>query len=544
MEIMDREFCKIFWEDDEFYWAYNGSTGMSGGLLCTWRSSCFIMESCLDRTGALEIKGFWGENKVKCSVVNVYMPCIRTRRYEIFDEWNNIYPLYEDYILCFAGDFNTVRTSCERKGRGMATSFQECDKFNDFISTCGLEELSLRGRKYTWYKEDGSAMSRIDRVLINEIGFENWSSISLSALPRTLSDHCPIFTRNRTIDWGPKPFKVKNSWFLLRDYDNMIEDFWNKTCIQGTAGFIFKEKLKLLKSELRVWDRKNCSTMEHKAEEAKKKISELDMKAEAVDLSAEEIEAAFLLNCKRGKLPFTYLGVTVGTKMYDGRIWETVINKFKSKLSLWKSKNLSIAGRITLINAGRVVRDMGITDAEGEWKWELSWRRDLFEWEKELLTSLFNCINRFLQGPETDPATVRKIREAINNQKEVTVQLINYTKTSKKFWNLFHLQPMRDQKVHRACAEREILNMLDHPFLPALYASFQTKTHICLITDYCPGGELFLLLDRQPTKVLKEDAVSKENNATNVSDDRKPGQKPDLANDDLGQRYTKMKFNQ
>jgi hypothetical protein len=28
-----------------------------------------------------------------------------------------------------------------------------------------------------------------------------------------------------------------------------------------------------------------------------------------------------------------------------------------------------------------------------------------------------------------------------------------------------------------------------------------------LITDYYPGGELFLLLDQQPTKVLKEDAV-------------------------------------
>lgn len=37
--------------------------------------------------------------------------------------------------------------------------------------------------------------------------------------------------------------------------------------------------------------------------------------------------------------------------------------------------------------------------------------------------------------------------------------------------------------------------------------NLQTKTHICLITDYCPGGELFLLLDRQPAKVLKEDAA-------------------------------------
>ncbi|CAN6339290.1 unnamed protein product [Urochloa humidicola] len=248
-----------------------------------------------------------------------------------------------------------------------------------------------------------------------------------------------------------------------------------------------------------------------------------------------------------------------------------------------------------------------------------------------------NC--RFLQGPETDRVTVKKIRDAIDNQTEITVQLINYTKSGKKFWNLFHLQPMRDQKgdvqyfigvqldgtervrdaaakdgavmvkktadnideaakelpdanlkpedlwanhskpvlpkphmkdtaswraiqkvlqsgesidlkhfrpvkllgsgdtgsvhlvellgtgeyfamkamdksvmlnrnkVHRATAERQILDMLDHPFLPTLYASFQTKTHICLITDYYSGGELFMLLDRQPMKVLKEDAV-------------------------------------
>ncbi|KAK7257749.1 hypothetical protein RIF29_31961 [Crotalaria pallida] len=268
---------------------------------------------------------------------------------------------------------------------------------------------------------------------------------------------------------------------------------------------------------------------------------------------------------------------------------------------------------------------------------------ELTEYSREEILGR-NC--RFLQGPETDPATVRKIREAIDNQTEVTVQLINYTKTGKKFWNLFHLQPMHDQKgevqyfigvqldgsqyveplhnriaedtakegeqlvkqtaenvddavrelpdanlkpedlwinhskvvlpkphrrddaawraiqkiidsgeqiglkhfrpvrplgsgdtgsvhlvelcgtghyfamkamekgvmlnrnkVHRACTEREILDMLDHPFLPALYASFQTKTHVCLITDYCNGGELFLLLDRQPAKVLKEDAA-------------------------------------
>ncbi|XP_004290098.1 PREDICTED: phototropin-2 [Fragaria vesca subsp. vesca] len=255
-----------------------------------------------------------------------------------------------------------------------------------------------------------------------------------------------------------------------------------------------------------------------------------------------------------------------------------------------------------------------------------------------------NC--RFLQGPETDQATVQKIRDAIREQREITVQLINYTKSGKKFWNLFHLQPMRDHKgelqyfigvqldgsdhveplrnrlseraelesakvvkatavnvneavrelpdanlrpedlwaihsqpvfpkphkrdsaswlamqeitsrgekidlrhfkpikplgcgdtgsvhlvelrgtsilyamkameksimlnrnkVHRACTEREIISQLDHPFLPTLYTSFETSTHVCLITDFCSGGELFALLDKQPMKFFKEDSA-------------------------------------
>ncbi|XP_056858569.1 phototropin-2 isoform X2 [Raphanus sativus] len=255
-----------------------------------------------------------------------------------------------------------------------------------------------------------------------------------------------------------------------------------------------------------------------------------------------------------------------------------------------------------------------------------------------------NC--RFLQGPETDQATVQKIRDAIRDQREITVQLINYTKSGKKFWNLFHLQPMRDQKgelqyfigvqldgsdhveplrnrlsertemqssklvkatatnvdeavrelpdanmrpedlwaayskpvyplphkkestswkaiqkiqasgetvglhhfkpikplgsgdtgsvhlvelkgtgelyamkameksmmlnrnkAHRACIEREIISLLDHPFLPTLYTSFQTSTHVCLITDFCPGGELFALLDIQPMKFLSGESA-------------------------------------
>lgn len=50
--------------------------------------------------------------------------------------------------------------------------------------------------------------------------------------------------------------------------------------------------------------------------------------------------------------------------------------------------------------------------------------------------------SRFLQGPDTDPKTVDAIREAVRAQKELTVRILNYTKSGRPFWNMFTLAPM------------------------------------------------------------------------------------------------------
>ena len=52
------------------------------------------------------------------------------------------------------------------------------------------------------------------------------------------------------------------------------------------------------------------------------------------------------LNCDRAKLPFSYLGLTVGANMNLARNWKPLIDKVSDKLSLWKSKNLSFGGTL------------------------------------------------------------------------------------------------------------------------------------------------------------------------------------------------------
>jgi serine/threonine protein kinase len=62
-------------------------------------------------------------------------------------------------------------------------------------------------------------------------------------------------------------------------------------------------------------------------------------------------------------------------------------------------------------------------------------------------------------------------------------------------------------KIVRAQTERQILQMLDHPFLPTLYSHFTTDKFLCLVMEYCPGGDLHVLRQKQPNKKFFEQAA-------------------------------------
>ncbi|KAF6145114.1 hypothetical protein GIB67_013465 [Kingdonia uniflora] len=60
------------------------------------------------------------------------------------------------------------------------------------------------------------------------------------------------------------------------------------------------------------------------------------------------------------------------------------------------------------------------------------------------------------------------------------------------------------KKLLRAQTEREILQCLDHPFLPTLYTHFETDKFTCLVMEFCPGGDLHTLRQRQQGKRFPE----------------------------------------
>jgi len=63
-------------------------------------------------------------------------------------------------------------------------------------------------------------------------------------------------------------------------------------------------------------------------------------------------EATSVLNCKLGRVPFLYLGLPIGGDPRKLKFWQPLIDHIKSRLSGWKSRNLSLGGRLVLLKSG------------------------------------------------------------------------------------------------------------------------------------------------------------------------------------------------
>ncbi|GKV02939.1 hypothetical protein SLEP1_g15313 [Rubroshorea leprosula] len=146
---------------------------------------------------------------------------------------------------------------------------------------------------------------------------------------------------------------------------------------------------------------------------------------------------SWVISCKKGLFPFKYLGIPIGESCKKIAFWKPLVDVFKSKLSKWRGWHLSLGGRITLINsvlfglpvfwmsvylipkgegvsisfwwdnwrgkgyiANKYPRLYSLSTGKdnkipqmgewvnGDWKWNLQWRRNLFSWETQQVEEL------------------------------------------------------------------------------------------------------------------------------------------------------------
>jgi hypothetical protein len=79
-------------------------------------------------------------------------------------------------------------------------------------------------------------------------------------------------------------------WSDIPGYSDFVKDKWGSFHIRGWSGYILKEKLKLIKKELRFWHLNHTSNIDSKIQDAKKRLEDLDITTE--DRRLTEVEEA------------------------------------------------------------------------------------------------------------------------------------------------------------------------------------------------------------------------------------------------------------
>lgn len=289
MSVIDDYCVKSLWGDDHYGYSYKSSVGASGGLLTVWDSTRLKVwfSTCFDHV--LVISGTVIQAGVDVLIINVYAPCDTVAKYILWERLTSYVPSKIDLCLCVCGDFNSVRSRDERKGRASIFRQSDADRFNKFIEDTLLIDLPLCGRLFTWYRGDGISMSRLDRFLLSEKWCERWPNCIQVAHQRGLSDHVPLFLHVDESNWGPRPLRMLKCWSDYPGYVEFVRDRWNSFSIQGWGSFVLKQKLKMIKDCLKEWHQTHSQNAEGKILEAKNRRAFLDSKGETSVLLDEEV---------------------------------------------------------------------------------------------------------------------------------------------------------------------------------------------------------------------------------------------------------------
>ncbi|GKV53234.1 hypothetical protein SLEP1_g59770, partial [Rubroshorea leprosula] len=286
LEVVEGSLCRMLWISEDFDWAMQKSQGNSGGLLCIWNKRSFVKKRVFEGKGFIGISGEWGSKQLSCNMVNVYAPCDKKEKVLLWEEMGSLVSNQGGRWL-LAGDFNSVRSIIERKGKLGET--QDMEEFNRFVEGTGLIDVKLLNRKFTWYRSDGSSMSRLDRFLLSSemcMVERDWTQVGVR---RSISDHCAIILKSRNVDWGPKPFRALDVWQQHPEFRDFVVAKWENLQIEGWAAFKCQKKLQLLKEECKRWNKEVFGNVERRYESLLQQIEMLDKKSEDTDLNENEV---------------------------------------------------------------------------------------------------------------------------------------------------------------------------------------------------------------------------------------------------------------
>ena len=141
-----------------------------------------------------------------------------------------------------------------------------------------MKDILAQGGQFTWKGGlNNCRMARLHKFIISEDWDYLFGTVNQSILPRPTLDHFPILReggRRRAI--GLAPFRFENMWIKEEGFKDLIRDWWQSFEFRGTNSYVLMEKIKSLKSKLKIWNKDVFGRVEENKKNALSKVAAWD----------------------------------------------------------------------------------------------------------------------------------------------------------------------------------------------------------------------------------------------------------------------------
>lgn len=188
------------------------------------------------------LEGSIANSNLNSCVGIIYGPNDRMGRRYMYDSLKDLLVSIDKPFLML-GDFNEVLHPGERSG--LFRYDLSIREFLEWIQDLHLIDVLLHGIRFTWGTLE--SQSRLHRCLCNNDWLVKYPDLRLEGLKRSFSDHNPhLLSLEKSVNWGPKPFRVYDSWFLNPEFKKFLCREWS-----NLPHMCLFNKLKALKGPLR-----------------------------------------------------------------------------------------------------------------------------------------------------------------------------------------------------------------------------------------------------------------------------------------------------
>ncbi|KAL4378674.1 hypothetical protein GQ457_02G029430 [Hibiscus cannabinus] len=186
-------------------------------------------------------------------MIATYAPCEFVLQQDL---WRRLLSVIGDLTkpCCCGGDFNAVLSLDER--RHCVGDLRNMASFRSFVEEAGLLDIPDAGKVFT-----------CEQFILN----------------RGVSDHAPVRLSSGECDWGPRPFRFLNYWLEKKGHVRLMESKWRRIGEAAGSPVNILEKLRRLKSFLKVWNRESFGSVDLQIEVTTDLLNDLDERIGGVE---------------------------------------------------------------------------------------------------------------------------------------------------------------------------------------------------------------------------------------------------------------------